>query len=161
MRNSRGGLGDIPSPGRTGAPPAFVRFHLAKSAMLAKGDRGIRESAMQRSYIEVHRAHDVAAVVCALTHGPVSKCAWCRPDLWPLRTININLGFLRLSGYGRAPLSRLVPACAKPSGANLGAMSARQDSVYREEGLPRARGDLFQKTGSRAIAAHPIRRLLG
>ena len=62
MRNSRGGLGGIPSPGILGAPPAFARsrqakapgevFGLKSSAIPAKGDRGLSDSAMVRSYSE-------------------------------------------------------------------------------------------------------------
>jgi hypothetical protein len=37
-------------------------FRPARAAIPAKGDRGKSESAMQRSYFEMHRTEDIAAV---------------------------------------------------------------------------------------------------
>src|SRR5438445_4589972 len=40
MRNSRGGLGDIPSPGKAGAPPASARSHRGTARELLTGLKG-------------------------------------------------------------------------------------------------------------------------
>jgi hypothetical protein len=42
----------------------------ATSTSPAKGDRGISESAVQRSYFEMHRTHDIAAGALPLRPGP-------------------------------------------------------------------------------------------
>ena len=56
-------------------------FRPARSAIPAKGDRGKSESAMQRSYFEMHRTRDIAAVArcpCGLGRPtePVPRRGW-------------------------------------------------------------------------------------
>src|SRR5215831_16140157 len=47
-----------------------------RSAIPAKGDRGISESAIRRFYFETHRAHDIAAVAPSpLRLGPADQAS--------------------------------------------------------------------------------------
>jgi hypothetical protein len=120
MRNSRGGLGDIPSPGRAGAPPAFARSGRATARELvsAPKSRAFRQKAILASrrltsndFTPKHRGrHDVALVGICPTAGDGRR----RPaQAVPVGVDMLNIGNGAFLDFHEADGNHFQPTCWK------------------------------------------------
>src|SRR5437016_2828588 len=130
MRNSHGGLGDIPSPGRAGAPPASTRSRRTKAREQASGPKS---RAFRQRVIAVCRA----LPWCDLT--PKHRGRHCAP--------------------GRR-LSRCGPGLADEAHTRPESRGSRPAKMASGESRTlRGRKTELEEDGSNLYGAFPVKRL--